>query len=166
MRLQNACKCGIEDVPLILGNVTKVGVCILRSLEMHWGNTKATSMAIASQQVPSGQYWSKQMVTEKIDMVDDPACHHTLLQVYQSLMQKEDSSYAKFIHMHINGYHCPFLYEIFSARNFHGVCSLAIFIPYHSHWRKRAGGTNQLSKQQNILHVQSALSRGGLRLEL
>ena len=123
-------------------------------------------MAIASQQVPSGQYWSKQMVTEKIDMVHDPACHHTLLQVDQSLMQKEDSSYAKFIHMHINGYHCPFLYEIFSARNFHGVCSLAIFIPYHSHWRKRAGGTNQLSKQQNILHVQSALSRGGLHLEL
>ena len=33
-----------------------------------------------------------QMVTEKIDMVDDPACHHTLLQVYQFLMQKEDRS--------------------------------------------------------------------------
>lgn len=125
MTLHNACKCGIEDVPLILGNLTKVGVCVLRSLEMHWGNTKATSVAIASEQVPSGQYWSKQMVTEKIDMVDDPACHHTLLQVYQSLMQKEDSSYAKFIHMHIIGYHCPFLYEIFSTRNFHGIeCAL------------------------------------------
>ena len=46
------------------------------------------------------------------------------------------------------------------------MCSLAIFIPYHSHGWKHAGGTNQLSKQQNILHVQSALSRAGLRLEL
>lgn len=125
-------------------------------------------MAIASEQVPLGQYWSKQMVTEKIDMVDDPACHHTLLQVYQFLMQKEDSSYAKFIHMHINGYRCPFLYEIFSARDFHGIeCALwPAFLPYHSHGRKRAGDLNQLSKQQNILHVQSALSRAGLRLEL
>ena len=66
------------------------------------------------------------MVTEKIDVVDDPACHHTLLQVYQFLMQKEDSSYAKFYTcIHINGYHCPFLYEIFSARDFHGIeCAL------------------------------------------
>lgn len=167
--LHNACKCGIEDVPLILGNLTKVGVCVLRSLEMHWGNTKATSVAIASEQVPSGQYWSKQMVTEKIDMVDDPACHHTLLQVYQFLMQKEDSSYAKFIHMHIYQWlslPLPIWNLLHSQFPWHRVCSLAIFIPYHSHGRKRAGGTNQLSKQQNILHVQSALSRAVLCLKL
>lgn len=66
------------------------------------------------------------MVTKKIDMVDYPACHHTLLQVYQFLVQKEDSSYAKFVHMHISGYHRNFLvYEIFSACDFHGIeCAL------------------------------------------
>lgn len=64
--LHNTCKCGnsiyvvpnIDDVPLILHNLTKVGVCILHPLEIHWGNTNTTSMAIASEQVPSGQYWS------------------------------------------------------------------------------------------------------------
>ena len=72
--LHNTCKCGnsiyivpkIEDAPLILHNLTKVGVYILRSLEIHWGNRNATSIAIASEQVLSGQYWSKQTVTKKL----------------------------------------------------------------------------------------------------
>ena len=109
------------------------------------------------------------MVTEKIDVVDDPVCHHTLRQVYQFLMQKEDSAYAKFIYMHTYQWlslPLPIWNLLRSRFPWHRVCSVAIFIPYHSHGRKRAGGTNQLSKQQNILHVQSALSRAGLRLEL
>ena len=78
-------------------------------------------------------------------MVDDPACHHTLPQVYQFLMQKEDSSYAKFVHMHINGYHRHFLHEIFTAHDFHGIeCAL-----WPSLYHTTAVGKSVLEGQTN-----------------
>lgn len=113
--LHNAFKCGnsiymvpnIEDVPLILCNRAEAEVRVLCSLEIHCGEYKC-HFSYRHKTGPFRVSWSKQIVTEKIDILDDPACRHTLLQVYQFLMQKEDSSYAKFIHVHINGYRRSF----------------------------------------------------------
>ena len=80
-------------------------------------------------------------------------------------MQKEDSSYAKLVHMHINGYHRPFLYEIFSACNFRGIeCAL-----WRSLYHTTAMGKSMLEGQtkcQNILHAQSAVSFAGLHVQV
>lgn len=114
--LHNVFKCGnsiyivpnIEDVPLILCNRTEAEVRVLCSLEIHCGEYKCHFNSYRQQTGPFRVSWSKQIITERIDILDDPACRHTLLQVYQFLMQKEDSSYSKFVHMHNNGYHRPF----------------------------------------------------------
>ena len=115
--LHHAFKCGnsiyivpnIEDVPLILRNRTEAEVCVLCSLEIHCWEYKCHFNSYRQRTGPFRVSWSKQIVTEKIDILDNPACCHTLLQVYQFLMQKEDScSYAKFVHVHINGYRRPF----------------------------------------------------------
>ena len=98
----------IEDVPLILRNRTEAEVRMLCSLAIHCGEYKCHFNSYRQQTSPFRVSWSKQIVTEKIDILDDPACRHILLQVYQFLVQKEDSSYAKFVHMHINGYRRPF----------------------------------------------------------
>ena len=172
--LHNAFKCGnsiyiapnIEDVPLILRNRTKAEVRMLCSLAIHCGEYKCHFNGYRQQTGPFRVSWSKQIVTEKIDILDDPACRHTLLQVYQFLMQKEDSSYAKFVHMHnYQWLSSSLLYEIFSTCDFHGIeCAL-----WPSLYHTTAMGKRMLEGQtkcQNILHAQSALSCAGVHIQL
>ena len=74
---------------------------------------------------PFGISWCKQMVQQKICVVEDPSRRAFLQQVYDLLLLKEDSSYSRFILMHFRGERPPFLYEIFSSPLYRGVeCAL------------------------------------------
>ena len=69
--------------------------------------------------------WCKQMVQQKICLVEDPGRRSFLQRVYDLLLMKEDSSYSRFILMHFTGERPPFLYEIFSSPLYRGVeCAL------------------------------------------
>ena len=72
------------------------------------------------------------MVQQKICLVEDPSRQAFLQRVYDLLLLKEDSSYSRFILMHIRGERPPFLYEIFSSPLYPGVeCALwpALYLP-------------------------------------
>ena len=69
--------------------------------------------------------WCKQMVQQKICLVEDPCRRSFLQKVYDLLLMKEDSSYSRFILMHFRDERPPFLYEIFFSPLYRGVeCAL------------------------------------------
>ena len=69
--------------------------------------------------------WCKELVQQKICLVDDPSRRAFLQQVYDLLLMKEDSCYSRFILMHFRGERPPFLHEIFSSPLYCGVeCAL------------------------------------------
>lgn len=76
--------------------------------------------------------WSALLVLEKIDNLEDGARKGKLEEVYRFLMAKPDSSYKKFVTMQSRGVCMPFLYEIFSLPEYHGIeCALWPSL-YHS----------------------------------
>ena len=115
----------VDDIPLILRNLTEDDLRVLRPLTIHCGDYERRFNGYRQRTGPFHVNWSEQPVHEKIANTEDPHRRAKLTAVLDFLVQKNDSSYAKFIAMHLRGYRRPYLYEIFSSKDFVGVeCAL------------------------------------------
>lgn len=131
--LTRSCKCFtavykvpvVDDIPLILRNLTEDDLRVLCPLTIHCGDYERRFNGYPQRTSPFRVNWSEQPVHEKIANLEDPRRRAKLTAVLNFLVQKDDSSYAKFISVHLRGYRRPYLYEIFSSRDFVGVeCAL------------------------------------------
>ena len=131
--LNKTCKCSnatyvvpdVDDVPLLLRNVTIEDQRLLSPFDVHCGDYVRMFNGYRQRTGPFRISWSKELVQQKILHVDDPSRRAFLQQVYDFLIMKEDSCYSRFILMHFRRERPPFLYEIFSSPLYRGVeCAL------------------------------------------
>ena len=131
--LHNTCKCSnatyvvpdFDGVPLLLRNLTIEDQRLLSPFDIHCGDYVGMFNGYCQRTGPFRISWCKQMVQQKICLVDDPSRRSFLQKVYDLLILTEDRSYSRFILMHFRGERAPFLYEIFSTPLYRGVeCAL------------------------------------------
>ena len=131
--LDHSCKCGgtsycvprVEDVPLILHNLTGQDIRVLRPLVIHSGDYKRVVHGYRQCTGPFRVSWSSMSVQEKISGLDDAKRRAKLQRVYDYLMSKTDSDYSKFVFMQLSGIREPFTREVFTAADFQAVeCAL------------------------------------------
>ena len=127
--LHNTCKCSnatyvvpdLDDVPLLLRNLTIEDQRLLSPFDIHCGDYIRMFNGYCQRTGPFRISWCKQMVQQKICLVEDPCRRSFLQKVYDLLLMKEDSSYSRFILTHFRGERPSFLYEIFSSPLYRGV---------------------------------------------
>lgn len=176
--LDTACKCGgsayvvpqPDDVSLPLRNLSEADLRILRPLDIHCGDYKRMVHGYRQRTGPFRVTWSALLVEEKLQTVEDPGRRRKLEQAYRFLMAKADSSYKKFVIMQSRGVRTPFLYEIFSAPDYHGIeCALWPSL-YHKTSMCESlmqGQSNRASGKISFLHkVSSPVSDFSLNFEL
>ena len=131
--LEKSCKCGnhiysvpqVEDVPLLLRNLTITDIRVLRPFDIHCGEYKHVIHGYRQRTGPFRVTWSALTVQDKIQGIEDAGRRRTLQKIFDFLMAKEDSSYSKFVSMQCRGETQPFVYEIFTATQYQGVeCAL------------------------------------------
>ena len=149
--LTRSCKCStaiykvpvVDDIPLILRNLTEDDLRVLRPLTIHCGDYERRFNGYRQRTGPFHVNWSEQPVHEKIANTEDPRRRAKLTAVLDFLVQKNDSSYAKFIAMHLRGYRRPYLYEIFSSKDLSAssvLCGHLCILPQRCEracWRAR-----------------------------
>ena len=121
--IDRKCKCGggvyhvpqVEDVPVLLRNLTKDDIRVLRPFDIHCGDYKRVVHGYRQRTGTFRVSWSALLVREKIQAIEDLARRRSLQKTFNFLMAKADSSYWKFVLMQSRGVAQPFPYEIFSA---------------------------------------------------
>lgn len=111
----------VDDIRLILRNLTEDDLRVLRPLKLHCGDYERRFNGYCQRTGPYCLNWSQQRVDEKITCTEDPGSRAKLSAAVDFLVQKRDSSYAKFLLMHLRGYRRPYQFEIFSSKDFVGV---------------------------------------------
>ena len=160
--LTKSCKCStavykvpvVDDIPLILRNLTEDDLCLLRPLTIHCGDYERRFNGYRQRTGPFHVNWSDQPVHKKIGSLDNPRRRAKLTAILDFLVQKADSSYAKFNSMHLRGYRRPYLYEIYSSRDFVGVeCALWPSYPTTAMCESvLEGQTNRASGKISFMH--------------
>ena len=131
--LNHTCKCStatyvvpdVDDVPLLLRNVTIQDQRVLSPFDIHCGDYVRMFNGYRQRSGPFRISWSGELVQQKISRVEDLSRRSFLQDVYDLLIMKEDSCYSRFILMHFRGERPPFLYKIFSSPLYRGIeCAL------------------------------------------
>ena len=139
------CKCGggvyrvpqVDDVPLLLRNLTKGDIRVLHSFDIQCGDYKHIVHGYRQRTGTFRISWSALLVTEKIQAIEDLPRRRRLQETFNFLMAKVDSSYRKFVVMQSRGVAQQFPYKIFSAPEVLGIeCALWPSL-YHTNvfWR-------------------------------
>lgn len=76
----------LNDVPLLLHNVTKEGQRLLSPFEIHCGDYVRMFNGYRQRTGPFRMSWCKQMVQQKISLVEDPSRRTFLQRVYDLLL--------------------------------------------------------------------------------
>ena len=131
--LDRKCKCGggvysvpqVEDIPLLLRNLSSDNILVLRPFDIHCGDYKRVVHGYRQRTGTFHVTWSALTVEEKIQAIEDHPRRLRLQQTFNFLMAKHDSSYRKFVVLQSRGVAQPYTYEIFTAPEFEGVeCAL------------------------------------------
>lgn len=131
--LESQCKCSngiytvsnLEDVPLLLRDLTEEDMQVLRPFEIHCGDYKRMMHGYRQRTGPVRVTWCPVLVEDKIDSIEDQCRKWKLQNVFMFLIRKGDCSYFKFVEMQRNRAKKPFLYEIFSSPEYEGIeCAL------------------------------------------
>ena len=161
--LDNSCKCGggtyivpqVEDVPLILRNLSPQDILVLRPLVVHCGDYKRVVHSYRQWTGPFRLSWSSMPVADKIAAVGDAARRFRLQTVFNFLMAKADSAYAKFVRMQSRGVREPFPHEVFTSPDYQGIeCALWPTL-YHTTAMCETmltGQTNRASSKISFMH--------------
>ena len=160
----------VDDLPLILRNLTEDDLRLLRPLTIHCGDYERRFNGYRQRTGAFCVNWSDQPVHQKIASVDDPRRQAKLSAAFDFLVQKADCSYAKFNSMHLRGYRHPYLYEIYSSRDFVGVeCALwpSLYPTTAMCESVLEGQTNRASGKVSFIHkILSAVPDYSLSYEL
>lgn len=176
--LDRACKCGgqkyvvpnADDVPLVLRNLTKEEIRILRPLDIHCGDYHRMVHGYRQRTGPFRITWCTLLVEEKIDNLEDTVRKNKVRLAYEYLMNNQESSYKKFVLMQSRGIATPFLYELFSAPQYHGIeCALwpTLYLTTSMCESIIEGQSNRASGKESFLHkVLSSVEDFSLDFEL
>lgn len=96
--LDRACKCGggtyivpqLDDVPLLLRNLSSEDIRVLRPFDIHCGDYKRVVHGYRQRTGPFRITWSSLRVQEKIEAVGDATRRRKLQLVFNFLMAKRD----------------------------------------------------------------------------
>lgn len=159
-----------DDVPLPLRNLTEADIRILRPFDIHCGDYKRMVHGYRQRTGPFRVTWSALLVEEKLQTIEDRTRRCKLENAYRFLMTKADSSYSKFVVMQSRGVRMPFLYEIFSSPDYHGIeCALWPTLYHQTSMCESQiqGQSNRASGKVSFLHkVCSPVSDFSLNFEL
>ena len=161
--VETKCKCGngiyevpnVDDVPLILRNLSEDDVRLLRPFVVHCGDYVRHVHGYRQRSGPFRVSWADVLVKERLRNIEDESRRETLLRVYRFLMNKADSSYSKFINMQRKRAENPFLYEIFSSEDYVGIeCALWPTLYYKTILCESniKGQTNRASGKMCFMH--------------
>ena len=175
---ENACKCGngvysvptVDDVPLLLRNLTEDDVRVLRPFTIHCGEYQRHMYGYRQRTGAFCVSWCDVLVEDKIQCLEDDDRRRRLSRVYNILMARRESSYRKFVEMQKTNPKKPFLYEIFSSPEFEGIeCALWPSLYHTSSMCKSniKGQTNRVSGKISFMHkVLSSVQDFSLNFDL
>ena len=157
------CKCGggvyrvppVDDVPLLLRNLTRDDILVLRPFDIHCGDYKCVVHGYCQRTGTFRISWSALLLSEKIQAIEDLPRRRRLPETFDFLMAKADSSYRKFVVMQSRGVAQRFPYQIVSAPEFQGIqCALWLSL-YHTNAFCESlieGQSNRCSRKASFLH--------------
>ena len=98
-----ACKLGryiqpsVEDIPVVLRNLSKAEICTLRPLTIHTGDYVRSDNGYRKKNGIFELSWSTSSVIEKINTIPDSNSRNRCLEAYAHLMNEPRSSYREFV---------------------------------------------------------------------
>ena len=116
-------------MPLALRNLTGQDICVLHQFNIHCGKYCHVVHRCCQRTSPFHVTWLALRVQEKINSVGDFGRRTKLGNILDFLMAKRDSLYRKFVIMQSCGVQAPFTYEISTAPDYEGICSLVVSRP-------------------------------------
>lgn len=115
----------VDDVPLPLRNLFSDDISVLCPFDIHCGDYRRVVHGYRQRTGPFRLTWSALRVEEKIAAVGDVPRRRKLENIFNFLMTKRNSTYAKLVIMQSRGVRQPFSYQIFSAPEYEGIeCTL------------------------------------------
>ena len=115
----------VDDVPLLLRNLNRQDIQVLRPFEIHCGDYKRVVHGYRQRTCTIRISWSALSMHEEIQAIDDQPRRLKLQRTFDLLMAKANSSYAKFVLMQSRGMAQLYAYQIFTTPEFHEVeCTL------------------------------------------
>ncbi|KAL9978149.1 hypothetical protein ACROYT_G015636 [Oculina patagonica] len=142
----------------------------LRPFDIHCGDYKRVVHGYRQQTGPFRITWSALRVEEKLQNVEDPTRRRRLERAYDFLMANPESSYRKFVTMQNRGVRKPFLYEIFSSPDYHGIeCALWPTIYHKTSMCESSieGQSNRASGKISFIHkISSPVADYSMNFEL